>query len=283
MLAFEALGTRWQIDTIEPVDAALAAEIADRIERYDRTWSRFRTDSLVAQIGRRAGTWRFPDEAPALFELYRRLYAATDGAMSPLVGAALDTLGYDRAYSLTPSGDPVPAPAWDEAVAWDGDRLTTVRPVRLDVGAAGKGYLVDLIGALLREAGHENIVIDASGDIRHWGESALRVGLEDPRDTTRAIGIARITDAAICSSATNRRQWGAGLHHVIDALTGLPTRSIIATWAIAPTALEADGLATALFFTDPARLERDFAFEWVRLDAAGRVEFSPHLNGELFT
>lgn len=265
------------------MDAALAAAIADRIETYDRTWSRFRDDSLVAAIGERAGRWPFPAEAPELFDLYRRLYAATDGAMSPLVGRALDTLGYDRTYSLTPVGDPSPAPAWDEAVAWDGSALTTVRPVRLDVGAAGKGYLVDLIGDLLVAAGHESIVIDASGDIRHWGDGVLRVGLEDPRDTTKAIGIARVTDAAIGSSATNRRQWGAGLHHVIDALTGLPTRSIVATWAIARNALEADGLATALFFADPARLEREFAFQWVRMDASGRVEFSPHLDGELFT
>ena len=226
------------------MDADLATAIADRIESYDRTWSRFRPDSLVAAIGERAGHWPFPDEAPALFDLYRRLYAATDGAMSPLVGKALDTLGYDRAYSLTPAGDPAPAPAWDEAVAWDGAALSTLRPVRLDVGAAGKGYLVDLIGGMLRAAGHDRVVIDASGDIRHWGD---------------------------------------GVHHVIDALTGLPTRSIVATWAIAPTALEADGLATALFFADPARLEREFAFQWVRMDTAGRVEFSPHLNGELFT
>ncbi len=265
------------------MDADLAAAIAARIESYDRTWSRFRPDSLVAAIGERAGHWPFPVEAPALFDLYRRLYAATDGAMSPLVGRALDTLGYDRAYSLTPAGEPAPAPAWDEAVAWDGTALTTLRPVRLDVGAAGKGYLVDLIGGMVRAAGHDRVVIDASGDIRHWGEDVLRVGLEDPRDPSKAIGIARVTGGAICSSATNRRQWGAGLHHVIDALTGLPTRSIVATWAIAPTALEADGLATALFFAEPARLEREFAFQWVRMDTAGRVEFSPHLNGELFT
>ena len=34
---------------------------------------------------------------------------------------------------------------------------------------------------------------------------------------------------------------------------------------------------------DMLRLEGEFDFQWVRLDASGRVEFSPHLNGELFT
>lgn len=236
----------------------------------------------MSKIATEPGVWEFPDDAPPLFDLYRRLYAATDGAMSPLVGAALSGLGYDSSYSLRPSGHPTPVPAWDDAIAWDGHALTTVRPVSIDVGAAGKGYLVDIVSDLLAAAGHEDFVVDGSGDIRRVGAPPIRVALEHPLDTTMAIGVAEV-DAAICSSATNRRTWGAGLHHVIDATTGLPTSRIIATWAIASSALEADGLATALFFADPARLAADFDYTYVRMDSTGRVEFSPNLDGELFT
>lgn len=261
----------------------LEAAIHERIAEFDLTWSRFRDDSLVARIAAAPGTWQFPADAPALFDLYRRLYLATDGAMSPLVGGALDALGYDRAYSLRPTGRPTAVPAWDEAVAWDGSALTTVRPVSLDVGAAGKGYLVDIVARMLDEAGHVDYTVDGSGDIRHRGAAPIRVGLEHPLDTTKAIGVARVADAAICSSATNRRAWGDGLHHVIDATTGLPTQRVIATWAIAPTALEADGLSTALFFADPVRLAAEFEFSYVRMFSTGRVEFSPTFDGELFT
>lgn len=281
-LTFDAIGTGWQLDTAEPIAAALAESIAARIESFDRTWSRFRGDSLVTRIASAPGVWEFPDDAPPLFELYRRLHAATDGKVSPLVGGALESLGYDRAYSLQPSGQPVDVPAWDDAVAWDGHALTTVRPVLLDVGAAGKGYLVDIVSDLLAAAGHEDFIVDGSGDIRRRGPTPIRVALEHPLDSTMAIGVASV-DAAICSSATNRRTWGDGLHHIIDATTGLPTRSVIATWAIASTALEADGLATALFFADPARLAAEFDYSWVRMLADGTVEFSPRLEGELFT
>ena len=253
-----------------------------RVESFDHTWSRFRDDSLVARIAAAPGVWRFPAEAPALFELYRRLYTATDGAMSPLVGRTLETLGYDRGYSLRPSNTRAPVPAWDDAVAWDGEQLTTIRPVVLDVGAAGKGYLVDLVTELLIEAGHDDLIVDGSGDLRHHGPEAMRVGLEHPLDATKAIGIVRVTNGAVCSSATNRRVWGDGIHHVIDATTGLPTSRVIATWAIAATALEADGLATALFFAQPARLAEQFDFRYVRMLASGAVEFSPDIEGELF-
>jgi FAD:protein FMN transferase len=234
----------------------------------------------VARIAAEPGSWRLPDDAPPLLDLYRRLYEATGGAVSPLVGGSLERLGYDRTYSLRSAGA-APTPAWEDAIAWDGQTLTALRPVTIDVGAAGKGYLVDLIGGMLADAGHRERVVDGSGDIRHAGAQPIRVGLEHPLDTRMAIGVAEVRNAAICSSATNRRAWGDGLHHVIDPFTGLPTRRVIATWAVAATALEADGLSTALFFTEPAALG-GFDFTYARMTSDGRVTHSPDLDGEMF-
>ena len=256
--------------------------IAARVEAFDRTYSRFRDDSLVTRIATTAGTFAFPDDAGELFELYRRLYESTDGAVTPLVGRTLETLGYDRGYSLRPAASPAAVPRWEESLAWNGRELTTVRPIVLDVGAAGKGYLVDIVGRLLDEANVDSFVIDASGDILHRGGAPIRVGLEHPLDTTRAIGVVDLAGASLCASASNRRAWGDGLHHIIDATTGLPTNRVIAAWAIAPTALEADGLATALFLAEPTRLAESFDFDFVRMFSNGRVERSANLNGELF-
>nr|WP_184240156.1 FAD:protein FMN transferase [Conyzicola lurida] len=279
---FAAIGTQWSIDTVEPLGADAVEEIAARVEAFDRTYSRFRDDSLVARIAATAGSYAFPDDAAALFELYKNLYEATDGALSPLVGRTLETMGYDRGYSLTPAAQRASVPRWEDAFAWDGHELSTVRPIMLDVGAAGKGYLVDLVGAILDGHGIAGFVVDASGDILHSGSSPIRVGLEHPLDTTKAIGIVELAGASLCASASNRRAWGDGLHHIIDATTGLPVRRVIATWAIAPTALVADGLATALFLAEPGRLAQTFDFEFVRMFADGRVDHSPTLNGELF-
>ena len=78
------------------------------------------------------------------------------------------------------------------------------------------------------------------------------------------------------------RAWGEGLHHIIDAVTGRPVGGVIGTWAVAATALEADGLATALFVTEPAELEAAFDFTWVRMFSDGRLEASARWEGELF-
>jgi thiamine biosynthesis lipoprotein len=293
-LNFEAIGAPWQIETPAALPPTLVNAIHMRIEEYDATWSRFRDGSLVSQVSESAGVWRFPADAADLFEFYRTLYEATAGTVTPLVGRRLEQLGYDRTYSLMPTvpGEQKTAnsgiPAWDDVMQWDATSLTltTSEPIVIDIGAAGKGYLVDIVAGMLGEAGLDDYVVDGSGDIAHRGPTPVRVALEHPTDPTLAIGIFELRDGALCASAPGRRTWGNGLHHILDGLTGEPTSSVAATWAAAPTALVADGMATALFFVSGETLAGETGIpglQYVRMFPTGRVEHSPDFRGELFT
>lgn len=235
----------------------------------------------MTRIAREAGRHRLADDAAPLLEYYADLYAATAGRISPLVGERLSALGYGADYRLE-SADTLPrVPTWAEAMAWDGVHLDTVSSTLLDVGAAGKGYLVDIVSRLLAELGRPTHIVDASGDLTTHGVP-MRIALENPANPSRAIGVAELTEGALCASATNRRAWGDRLHHVLDAVTGAPVRSVIATWAVAASALVADGAATALFFdVDPEFLSRH-EVEFVRLFGDGRVERSAGFDGEVF-
>jgi len=273
----------WRIDTPEPLEEAAQAAVAARIERFDRDWSRFRDDSLVARISRQPGRYRLPDDAGPLLELYRELYGVTGGRVSPLVGRALESLGYDGSYTLRAASVREGVPAWDDAIAWDGEYLETVTPVLLDVGAVGKGYLIDLVSGVLAERGFAEHVIDASGDLLARGEVRMRVALEHPRDPKKAIGVVELHDGALAASASNRRAWGDGLHHVLDAVTGEPTGSVLATWAMAGSAMLADGAATALFFEPSPDWVQRGEIHYVRMFASGAAELSLSFPGELFS
>ena len=87
----------------------------------------------------------------------------------------------------------------------------------------------------------------------------------------------------MAASATTRRAWGDGLHHVLDARTGLPVRTIAATWAVAPDAMTADATAAALFFEGGPALAHRWGVDWVRMFTDGRVERAPGSGIELFT
>lgn len=278
---FEAIGTLWQIDTREPLPSEVQAEVLQCVRRFDRIWSRFRPDSLVSQMSQRAGVWPLPDEADLLFDFYDDLYEATDGAVNPLVGDALVRLGYDADYSLKPSGIPKASPDW-ALVSWDTGSIVTFRPLLLDIGAAGKGLLVDLVQKIVGDHTRQ-FSIDASGDIYH-NDEPIRVALEHPLDPTRAIGVVELHDeVTLCASASNRRAWGDGLHHIVDGRTGRPTTDVIATWVVAmQSCMHSDGLATAYFFAGPEALAGCYPHEFVRMFADGRVQSSPGFPGEIF-
>ncbi|WP_102193295.1 FAD:protein FMN transferase [Microbacterium aurantiacum] len=276
---FDAIGTRWEIESRAELSADSRAAVTVTIDRFDREWSRFRADSLVTRLGIEGGSFTAPDAGPML-DAYRELSAATGGAVNPLVGASLSALGYDAAYSLTP-GEPLAAPTdWDRRLDWAEERVTLAPPALIDVGALGKGRLVDRVFDVLAHVDGD-LVVDGGGDLRVRG-SAVRIGLEHPYDASKAIGVVTLQDAALCASAVNRRAWGDGLHHVLDARTGVPVRAWAATWAIAADAMRADAVATALFFDGGPELAAVWGVEWVRMTTDGRVERSPGCPAELF-
>lgn len=280
--SFDAIGTRWSIDTEVELPESVRDRVSSLVERFDRDWSRFRDDSLPARIRLAPGVHPLPTDAGPLLDLYDTLHELTDGAMSPCVGTSLEHLGYDAAYGLQRAPGWQPAPSWADTQR-SGGTLTTRERFVLDVGAAGKGYLVDQVLAALAEVPGP-VTVDGSGDLRHRADRGpvMRVALEHPRDPGLAIGVVELGDAAIAASAINRRAWGPGLHHVLDARTGRPADEVLATWVVAPSALLADALATALFFVPPERLTPRFGFGYVVLDHDLRARCSPELAGALF-
>lgn len=277
---FDAIGTHWEIETASKLTPDHQADTMAVIDAFDAEWSRFRADSLVSRLARTGGTAPVPADAAAMLGVYREVSDATGGAVNPLIGYGLEALGYDAALTLQP-GDPVAAPAdWTERLRWTASDLSLSGPGLIDVGALGKGRLVDLVCDTLDEVPGRTVV-DASGDMI-VRRGRIRVALEHPYDTTRAIGVASIEDQALCASAVNRRAWGDGLHHVLDARTGAPVRTWAATWAIAPDAMHADAAATALFFDGGVELAAHWGVPWVRMATDGTVECSRTWPGEIF-
>lgn len=279
---FETFGTQWVVETDRPLLNTTKRRVMERLEQFDRVYSRFRDDSLAAKMRQEPGRHVFPDDFVPLFSLYQQLYQLTDKKVTPLVGRQLEQAGYNKEYTLQ-SGEIMAIPDLEEVLQWDGKRtVVTTRPVTFDVGAAGKGYAVDLIAPFIeQETGV--YVIDASGDIRHRGRDFEQIGLEHPLDPSKVIGRIPLKNRSLCASAGNRRSW-QGLHHIFDPITKQPVRDIVATWVIADTTLVADGVATALFFAgDPSRLLRAYSFDFVRMFADGSVDYSPGFEGELFT
>lgn len=282
---FEAIGTLWGIaiynEVVDPQD--VEQQILKRIEAFDKTYSRFRDDSLVSQMAKEADRYTLPEDAAPLLQLYYSLYRLTEGAFTPLIGQTLVDAGYDAKYQFRQS-EIIHKPApWEEILDYTDDTLTLKKPALLDFGAAGKGYLIDIVSKLLLKNNIDTYTINAGGDIIHHSpeRKQLRVGLEHPDNPQQVIGIVPITNQSICASAGNRRKWGS-YHHIVDPKTAQPVASVKATWVVAETALLADALATCLFFVSPQLLSQQYDFDYVILDADEKAQTSNTFTGELF-
>jgi hypothetical protein len=154
----KALGTGIVIQSELPIDTQLMGKLNAFIEHYEAVLSRFRNDSLVTAMSHavHGGAFEFPQWALPLFELYDRLVALSDGAIDPCIGEDLIRLGYgaDMRFTVEPDaaqhlGSLHGRPTWQGDVERHGTTLITHKAVSLDFGACGKGYLVDLLTALI--------------------------------------------------------------------------------------------------------------------------------------
>src|ERR1700733_12936176 len=90
---FEAIGTHWVIDIWQDISKAdeekILREIGERIDMFDKAYSRFRADSLVTKMSEKSGDFILPDDAEKMMSLYYDMFLLTDGLVTPLVGQVL--------------------------------------------------------------------------------------------------------------------------------------------------------------------------------------------------
>jgi thiamine biosynthesis lipoprotein len=282
---FEGIGTKWRIDIyqelpIEKIDKILS-DVKNRVEIFDKNYSRFREDSLVMKMSKEKGNFLLPDDAEPMLSLYYDLYKRTGGFFTPLVGNLLSDAGYDVKYSLRQKKELEVVPSWEEIIEYKHPYLHIKKPAILDFGAGGKGYLIDLVGKALEENGVFEYCIDAGGDILHKNKTPIRVGLENPENTKQVVGVYTLQDGSICGSAGHRRAWG-NFTHIFNPKTLSSPTDILAVWVVAKTALLADSIATCLFFVPYSALN-NYEFEYVILRSDHSIEKSSNFSGEMFT
>ncbi len=143
----------------------------------------------------------------------------------------------------------------------------------LTLDGIAKGYIVDAIARALTRGGVRSYLINAGGDIRSAGAREngrpWTVGVWDPDAPGLFPDVIRLANAAVATSGKYERG-----DHIVDAATGRSPDYHTSVSVLAPTAMAADALATALFVLDAARglalVESLAHCECLILDSDGR-------------
>jgi thiamine biosynthesis lipoprotein len=246
--------------------ATAAAEAAlDEIDRLEAQLTVYRDESEVSQLNQRAASADVEVEERLydLLESAARLTAETGGAFDVTAGTLIKAWGFFRGPRRVPAPDEL-AEARDrigmQHVTLDSERHT-VRYQRagleINLGSIGKGYALDRVAELLREqwgvrssllhGGHSSVYAmgTAPSDARGW-----TVGLSHPWQPERRLALVRLRDRAMGTSAATFRHLeynGRKLGHILDPRTGWPAEGMASASVVAPSAAEADALATAFY------------------------------------
>jgi FAD:protein FMN transferase len=126
---------------------------------------------------------------------------------------------------------------------------------QLDINALGKSLILDRAFAAAQAAsgGHAKILLNIGGDIRAAGD--WDVDVTNPLawyDNATPLSTIRLNQAAVATSGSYER--GAG--HIVDPRTGKTGCGARAATVIAPDAVTANALSTALCVLDRASGER---------------------------
>ncbi|KXK26419.1 MAG: Thiamine biosynthesis lipoprotein ApbE precursor [candidate division WS6 bacterium OLB20] len=257
-LVLEALGTLWYIRVYDDeFPYELQAEVTSVILSFQRDYSRFVRDSLLNRLNR---TGRFSNPPQALFEMCRQgeeLRKLSGGAFNLSVCYVLVKEGYgndfrERVANMSNSELRVPF------VQLEPESIRLRDGVSIDLGAIGKGYLVDTVAKLLKSNGIQYFVINAGGDIYATTNHNERITcvLENPFNSREFIGTISLSNRGIACSSQNKRYWtsvvsGKRVAHLIDTKTFRPKRGVAAVFTESETTATADAVSTALFVSDP--------------------------------
>ncbi|MCE1173394.1 MAG: FAD:protein FMN transferase [Propionibacteriales bacterium] len=180
------------------------------------------------------------------------------GAFHPATGALTRRWRRAEQDGVLPSADelatlvtPLPFAVTADTVHRTGDCS------EVDLNAIAKGFIVDQACTAALIPGVQTVVINAGGDLRHVGQGAATIGIEDPGrpyDNLPPRWKVSVSNSALATSGNARRGFQVGsqwLGHVLDPRTGWPVAHTASISVLADDAMTADVLATVLGVPSP--------------------------------
>ena len=128
----------------------------------------------------------------------------------------------------------------------------------ITLNGIAQGYAADRVAAVLAEHGVEHALVNA-GEMVPLGKSTdgdqWTVGIQHPRQGDAYAAIVRLDGRALATSGDYATTFSDDFrfHHLFDPRTGISPTELASVSVVAPTAMAADALSTALFVLGPAR------------------------------
>ena len=244
----------------------LKSSVDSLLEEINRQMSTYDPDSEISRFNRLDDTSAFvisPEFMRVIIEA-QRISELSGGAFDITVGPLVGLWGFGPEEPEAGYPDSAKIAAARETIGYrhlvvvdDAHIRKTIPALRLDLNAIAKGYGVDAVAELLERRGIDEYLVDIGGELAAAGNNvdgtAWKVGIQKPVPESlpgaELQQVLELSNVAIATSGDYRNYIeidGRKFSHEIDPATGYPvTHTLASVTVIAPTCMEADGLATA--------------------------------------
>jgi thiamine biosynthesis lipoprotein len=269
---FKAMGCPCELQFYAPNDLLsqkAAQHVMADVCRLEQRYSRYRTDSFLAQINQIAeigGDITVDDETAGLlnyaqtcYQLSDHLFDITSGILRRAWRFDLQTVPEDKEIETL-----LDKVGWHH-LYWQAPILTFLKSgMEIDFGGIVKEYAADRAATLLSNAGIEYGIVNLGGDIRiinaHPDGSPWRIGIQHPRDKDQIWKTIPLKTGALASSGDYERCIlidGVRYGHILNPQTGYPVRYLAAVSVVADLCTVAGSAATI------AMLKEDKGEAWL--------------------
>lgn len=252
--------------TIYDIDGNSTAEeickgASGMLSALDDTLSRTKSDSLISTINDNAYSSAVDVDA-ATYNMLRsctQLSDITGGAFDITLGNISDMWGFGKENVVKPDDAELKKLAGRkdyENIVFNADEQTIAFSsdgFSIDLGAAAKGYAMDMMDTYLRNSGVTSAVVD-------FGGSVLTIGSNNGNswnitvtadETNTSIGTLTVDEGYTATSNGAKRYVeydGVKYHHIIDPETAYPADSGVKSCTVySGSGLISDALSTAFF------------------------------------
>ena len=231
------------------------------LSALDDTLSRTKSDSLITRINDNAYSSAVDVDAATynMLKTCTQLSDLTDGAFDITLGNISDMWGFGKENAVKPDDAELKKLAgrknyenivfnyYEQTVAFSSDGFS------IDLGAAAKGYAMDMMDTYLRDSGVTSAVVDFGGSILTIGDNnGERWNITITADETNSpVGTLKANEGYIATSNGAKRfveYDGVKYHHIIDPETAYPADSGVKSCTVySGSGLISDALSTAFF------------------------------------
>lgn len=266
-------------------DAQRLAQMAiDEVLRIERKYSRYTTESLIANINQQAGLRPVvcDDETWALLQYASKLHEQSQGLFDITSGVFRQAWNFQ--VPAIPSADELDAlrakVGWHKVVLKDQSIALPSAGMEIDLGGFGKEYAADRAAQVLQAQGVVSGYVNLAGDMRFLGPKPTgepwMIGIQDPRHANQVVATLPITQGGLATSGDYERYFevnGERYCHVLNPFTGQPVKFWRSVSVTAPAAVVAGCTSTMTMLKEEEGLAflQATGFDFLAIDHAGKV------------